>query len=87
MQDLILLGIVSFLIFLAPLINSLTKIPIVVVEMLLGAFVANIGINIENEMMKDVAHIGFLFLMFLAGIEVDIKTFRTLGKNFLKKMI
>ena len=87
MQDLILLGIVSFLIFLAPLINSLTKIPIVVVEMLLGAFVANIGINIENEMMKDVAHIGFLFLMFLAGIEVDIKTFRSLGKNFLKKMI
>lgn len=87
MHDLALFGILAFLIFLAPLINNITKIPLVVVEILLGALAINTGITIESKTIENIAHIGFLFLMFLAGIEVDIKSFKLLGKNFLKKVL
>lgn len=87
MHDIELFGILAFLIFLAPLINNVTRIPLVVVEILLGALAINTGMVIESENVKEIAHIGFLFLMFLAGIEVDIKSFRILGKDFLKKII
>lgn len=87
MQELILFGIISVLIFLAPLINTITKIPLVVVEILLGALAINTGILLESEVVKEISHIGFLFLMFLAGIEVDIKSFKILGKSFLKRVL
>lgn len=87
MHDLELFGILAFMIFLSPLINNITKIPLVVVEIFLGALAINTGMVIESDNVKEIAHIGFLFLMFLAGIEVDIKSFKILGKDFLKKII
>lgn len=86
MQDLLIFAIVAMLIFLAPLIHKLTKLSIVVIEILLGALILNVGIIGEVKAFKEVAHIGFLFLMFLAGIEVDIKSFFSLGAGFLKKI-
>lgn len=85
MQDLVIFAIVAMLIFIAPLIHKITKLSIVVIEILLGALVLNVGVVGEVKAFKEVAHIGFLFLMFLAGIEVDIKSFFSLGGGFLKK--
>lgn len=87
MQDLILFGLISILVFIAPTINSITRIPIVVVEILLGAFAINVGVLVESNVVKEVAHIGFLFLMFLAGMEVDLKGFSAMGKSFLKQVV
>ena len=86
MQDLIFFAIISVLVFVAPMINNSTKIPVVVVEILLGALAINSGIIIESSAVKEVAHIGFLFLMFLAGMEVDLKSFKAMGKSFLKQV-
>lgn len=86
MQDLVIFAIVAMLIFIAPLIYKITKLSIVVIEILLGALVLNVGVVGEVKTFKEVAHIGFLFLMFLAGIEVDIKSFFNLGGGFLKKV-
>lgn len=86
MQDLVIFAIVAMLIFIAPLIHKITKLSIVVIEILLGALVLNVGVIGEVKAFKEVAHIGFLFLMFLAGIEVDIKSFLNLGGGFLKKI-
>lgn len=86
MQDLVFFAIISVLVFVAPMINNLIKIPVVVVEILLGALAINSGIIIESNSVKEVAQIGFLFLMFLAGIEVDLKSFKAMGKSFLKQV-
>lgn len=86
MNDLFLFAIISMLIFIAPLIHNITKIPVVVVEILLGACAINLGIIVESNTIKEVAHIGFLFLMFLAGMEVDLKSFKLMGKLFLKQV-
>lgn len=86
MQDFIIFGIAAILIFLAPLVSKITRLSLVVIEILLGALVLNSAHIGESEALKEVAHIGFLFLMFLAGIEVNAKSFFRLGRGFLKKM-
>lgn len=86
MQDFIVFGIAAILIFIAPLVNKCTKLPSVVVEILLGALVLNEARIGEVGAFKDIAHIGFLFLMFLAGIEVEISSFFRLGRVFLKRV-
>ena len=81
-------GIFSLLILSASPISSLTRIPIVVVEMILGAVAAHFFSFINTfEEISLVAEIGFLFLMFLCGLEVDIKSFAKLGKSFLLKAL
>lgn len=86
MQDFIIFGIAAILIFLAPLVSKITRLSLVVIEILLGALVLNSAHIGESYALKEVAHIGFLFLMFLAGIEVNAKSFFRLGRGFLKKM-
>lgn len=86
MQDFIVFGIAAILIFIAPSISKITRLSLVVIEILLGALILNASFIGESKALKEVAHIGFLFLMFLAGIEVDLKSFARLGRSFLKKM-
>ena len=86
MQDFIIFGIAAILIFIAPLVSKITRLSLVVIEILLGALVLNFAIIGESYALKEVAHIGFLFLMFLAGIEVEIKHFLSLSKGFLKRV-
>ncbi|RDU69502.1 cation:proton antiporter [Helicobacter cholecystus] len=86
-MSLISFAIIATLIALAPLLSSLTRIPCVVVEMLLGTLATYIGIFHENESVRYVAEIGFLILMFLCGMEVDLKSFKTLKNEGLFKNI
>ena len=62
-------AILAILVSLAPLLSSLTRIPSVVVEMLLGALATYFGIFHESESVHYVAEVGFLILMFLCGIK------------------
>lgn len=80
-------AVVSILIVIAPFLSKITRIPIVVVEMFLGAFGVYFGIFHPSEIISVFAKIGFLFLMFLCGMEVDLRGFRALGRKFLKKAL
>lgn len=81
-------SIFALLILFASPLSTITKIPVVVVEMILGAVAAHFFsfLNAPSE-IHIVAEVGFLFLMFLCGLEVDIKTFSTLSKAFLKQSL
>ncbi|RDU70786.1 cation:proton antiporter [Helicobacter brantae] len=80
-------ALIAILVAIAPLLGSLTRIPSVVIEMLLGAFVSYIGIYHPSEAIHYVAEVGFLILMFLCGTEVDLKSFKDLKKSGLGKNI
>ena len=81
-------SIFALLILFASPISSLTRIPIVVVEMILGALAAHFfGYIRDIEEVEIIAEVGFLFLMFLCGLEVDIKTFTKLGSPFLLRTL
>lgn len=85
MDNLVTFAIISILIVFAPFVSKTTKIPIVVVEMILGALAYYLGIFKHSEAFDTLAEVGFLFLMFLCGMEVDLRGFKRLGKTFLKR--
>lgn len=71
----------------APFVSNFTRIPIVVIEMLLGSLIAYLGLFHADSGIQGVAEVGFLILMFLCGTEVDLKSFIELKKNGMFKKI
>ena len=53
-------------------------------EIILGSVAGYLGFIGHNEMFKIVSEVGFFYLMFLAGTEVDLKLFFTIDKKILK---
>ncbi|MDR2081016.1 MAG: cation:proton antiporter [Campylobacteraceae bacterium] len=79
--------LLALLLVAAPFISSVTKIPIVVVEMLLGVFGAYIGLLKAFAAFETFAHLGFLYLMFLVGMEVNLKELRFGKASLLKRVV
>jgi len=77
--------ILSIIIFISPLLSKITKIPTIPIEIILGSISMSFGFIESNHIFKLVAELGFLYLMFLAGLEVDLKKLFKLDKNILKK--
>ncbi|MDR2341722.1 MAG: cation:proton antiporter [Campylobacteraceae bacterium] len=75
----------AFLLIAAPFLSSFAKIPVIVVEMLLGVFGAYIGLLKGFEIFDMLAHLGFLYLMFLVGMEVDLREFSFRKTSLLKR--
>jgi Kef-type K+ transport system membrane component KefB len=75
----------SMLILLSPFLSRVTKVPVVVVEILLGSLAAYLGLLVENDLFKIIAKVGFLYLMFLAGMEVNLKAFGFEKSSLLRR--
>lgn len=74
------LVIVIVIAFLTPLILhrfKLTFIPVVVAEIIMGLFIGDSGLDIVQEDMwlETLSSLGFIFLMFLSGLEIDFTAF------------
>jgi len=88
MESLAFLSQIVILILLAPIFAKLFKVSVAVVEIVLGALVVWMGfIESCNELFQDIAKIGFFFLMFLAGLEINIKNFFSHSENIFKKTL
>ncbi|WP_263832705.1 cation:proton antiporter [Sulfurospirillum oryzae] len=88
MENLIFLAHVVLLMVLSPIISRVFRIPTPVVEILLGSFAVWAGfLHVGNEVFRSLAKIGFLYLMFLAGLEIDIQRFLHYRDRFLKKAL
>jgi Kef-type K+ transport system membrane component KefB len=87
-ENLIFLAHVVLLIVLSPIISRIFRLPTPVVEILLGSFAVWAGfLHTDNDVFKNLAKIGFFYLMFLAGLEIDISRLLHYKERFLKKTI
>jgi len=86
-DEILIIFSISFIIFASPLLSRITKIPTIPIEIILGALFAAFSLIHEHALFEQVAELGFLYLMFLAGLEVDLKTLVTVPKRILKKAI
>ncbi len=77
----------SFLIWGSPFIAKILRLPIPSVEIILGSIVAYFGFISDNQYFNLVAEVGFLYLMFLAGMEVDLKQLTNSPKSIISKSI
>ncbi|MCW8820982.1 MAG: cation:proton antiporter [Sulfurovum sp.] len=71
--NIILILTLSLLIWGSPFVAKFLRLPIPPVEIILGSIVAYLGLIGHNQYFTLIAEVGFLYLMFLAGMEVDLK--------------
>ena len=88
MENLIFLAHVVLLMVLSPIISRLFRIPTPVVEILLGSLAVWVGfLHVDNEVFKNLAKIGFFYLMFLVGLEIEIRELLHFKERFFKQSI
>jgi Kef-type K+ transport system membrane component KefB len=77
----------SLLIWGSPFVAKTLRLPIPSVEIILGSIVAFFGFIGHNQYFDLIAEVGFLYLMFLAGMEVDLKEITRSSKDVIQKSI
>ncbi len=77
----------SIFIAVSPFVSKTLRLPIVVVEIMLGVAGGYFGFFEKNEYFFIMAKVGFLFLMFLAGLEVNLKEFAKIKSMLLGRVI
>ena len=75
----------SLLIWGSPFVSKILRMPTPPVEIILGSIFAYIGFVGHNEYFDLIAEVGFLYLMFLAGMEVDLKQITKSPKIVIQK--
>ena len=77
----------SVLIWSSPYVAKILRIPTPPVEIVLGSFATYLGFIGHNEYFDLVAEVGFLYLMFLAGMEVDLKQITKSPRHVIRRSV
>jgi len=85
--DTTLILTLSLLIWGSPFAAKLLRLPIPTIEIILGSLFSYFGLIGENHYFDLVAEVGFLYLMFLAGMEVDLKQIVQSPKDILRRSV
>lgn len=83
--DLKILIVIAGCLFLSPYIAKFLRLPISATEITLGAIIAYLGFIGESENFKILANVGFYYLMFIAGMEVNLQAFFNMEKKLFQK--
>lgn len=75
----------SAIIAFSPFLAKILKIPTTPVEIILGSILAFFGLLHEHELFALVAEFGFLYLMFIAGTEINVKKVLKIDKGLLSR--
>ena len=79
---------ISLVLVLSPHLSRFFRLPTAPIEIILGSILAIFSIiDIQNSNFSLIAHVGFLYLMFLAGLEVNLKTIFKMPKLYIIKSI
>lgn len=72
---------------ISPFFSRLTGFPVSVTEIILGAIAAFFGFfEGGGDLFDSIAKVGFLYLMFLAGMEADLREFSALKKTMWRRI-
>lgn len=83
--DLQILLVVASCLLTSPYIAKFLKLPLSATEIILGSLIGFMGFIGESENFKLLANAGFYYLMFIAGMEINLKTFLNTEKTLLNK--
>ncbi len=86
-EEILIIISISLIIFTSPLISKILRLPTITVEIILGALAAYFAFIVEHTILELVAQLGFLYLMFLAGLEVDLKKIMNISASIFRKSI
>ncbi len=86
-SDILMIFTLSLLIWISPYISKIFRVPTATVEIISGSLLAFGGILYHNDYFNLIAEVGFLYLMFIAGMEVNFKELTNSSKLLLKKAV
>ena len=82
-----LLLTLSLLIWISPFISRVIRVPTPPIEIILGSIFAYLGFIEHHEYFDLVGEVGFLYLMFLAGMEVNLKQILLSSRYLIQRAI
>ena len=85
--DLKILLVVACCLLFSPYLAKFLRLPVSAVEIMLGAGVSALGFISESANFRLLANVGFYYLMFMAGMEVNLRVFAALQRTFLKRAV
>jgi len=77
----------SLLIWTSPYLSKIFRVPTATVEIISGSLLALAGVLYHNDYFNLIAEVGFLYLMFIAGMEVNFKEITNSPSHILKKAV
>jgi Kef-type K+ transport system membrane component KefB len=86
-HNILIIIAVSGILFISPLISQLIKVPTTPIEIILGSVISHYIFINSSHLFDLVAELGFLYLMFLAGLEVDLKKLLKISPDILKRSL
>jgi len=84
-ENISLLLTLSAIIAFSPFLAKIFKVPTTPVEIILGSLLAYVGLVHNHEFFELVAEFGFLYLMFIAGTEINLKKILKIDKDILNR--
>ena len=78
---------VSLIILLSPFFAKLLRLPTTPIEIVLGSILGYFGFIHDEEIFKVLSEFGFLYLMFIAGTEINLKKFFKTSRSILKRIL
>jgi len=86
-DNVVLIITISLIIIFSPFFARLLKLPTTPIEIILGSILGYIGFLHNEHLFDIVAELGFLYLMFIAGTEINLKKVLKTPANLMKKVI
>ncbi len=86
-DNVVLIVTISLIIIFSPFIAKILKLPTTPIEIILGSIFGYIGFIHDEYLFELVAEFGFLYLMFIAGTEINLKNVLKTPVNTLKKTL
>ena len=86
-ENVLLIITISLIIIFSPFFARLLKLPTTPIEIILGSVFAYVGFLHDEHLFELVAEFGFLYLMFIAGTEINLKNVVKTPSNIIKKVM
>ncbi|MFA5461351.1 MAG: cation:proton antiporter [Sulfurimonas sp.] len=86
-DNIALITTISLIIIFSPFFAKFIKLPTTPIEIMFGSIFAYMGFLHEAHLFKIVAELGFLYLMFIAGTEINLKSTLKTPKELIRKII
>ena len=85
-ENVILIITISLIIIFSPFFAKLLKLPTTPIEIILGSILGYIGFLHDEHLFNIVAELGFLYLMFIAGTEINLKKVIKTPSKIMKRV-
>lgn len=85
-EDIALIITLALILIASPFLARFLRVPTTPIEITLGAAAGYLGILHSSHLFEFVAEVGFLFLMFLAGAEINLRSFLRTERALLQRV-